>query len=171
MTGSVGLGQMTNAADGTSAITSAATRTRSICRAVLRECVARGWAPLVEVALANGRRADILTLLPDGEFAVIEVKSGAADFLSDTKWPEYRLFCDRFYFAIDADFPRLLLPPETGVLVVEPPEVAMLRPAPLHKLAPARRRALLHRFATLAAARLFALTDPAAAARGGARPD
>jgi len=171
MTGSAGLGQTTNAAEGGSAITSAASRTRAICRAVVRDCVDRGWAPLVEVALANRRRADVLALLPDGDFAVIEVKSGATDFLSDTKWPEYRLFCDRFYFAIDGDFPQSLLPSDAGLLLVEPPQLALLRPAPLHRLAPARRRALLHRFATLAAARVFALTDPAAATRGDTRPD
>ena len=37
----------------------------------------------------------------------------------------------------------------------------VLRDAPEHKLAPARRRALLHRYAVVAAGRLAALSDPA----------
>jgi hypothetical protein len=36
--------------------------------AVLR---ARGWAPVREMPLPNGRRADILALQPDGGFAVV----------------------------------------------------------------------------------------------------
>jgi len=135
-------------------------RSFAVRRAASRWCRAMGWAPLHEVALPNGRRADILALRRDGDFACIEVKSGAADFLSDGKWPEYRAFSDWLYFAVDADFPLDLLPPEVGVMVTAGDEADMLREAPVHRLAPARRRALLHRFATLAACRLEALTDP-----------
>ena len=59
------------------------------------------------------------------------------------------------------DFPQDLLPEDAGLLVADGLEMAELRPAPAHPLAPARRRALLHRFAMLAAERLSALTDPA----------
>jgi hypothetical protein len=119
-----------------------------------------GWAPLHEVALPNGRRADILALRRDGDFACIEVKSGANDFLSDTKWPEYRDFSDWLYFAVDADFPLALLPANVGVIVTAGDEAEVAREAPVHRLAPARRRALLHRFATLAACRLESVIDP-----------
>jgi hypothetical protein len=135
-------------------------RTFAVRRAASRLCRALGWAPLHEVALPNGRRADILALRQDGDFACIEVKSGATDFLSDTKWPDYRAFSDWLYFAVDADFPLDLLPAEVGVIVTAADEAEMLREAPLHRLAPARRRALLHRFATLAACRLEAMIDP-----------
>jgi hypothetical protein len=101
--------------------------------------------------------------LPDASFTVLEVKSCARDFHSDTKWPDYRDYCDRLYFAVDDDFPQALLPPEVGLLVVADGAAAVLRDAPLHPLAPARRRALLLRFATLAASRLAALSDPAGA--------
>jgi len=135
-------------------------RTFQVRRAASRWCRAMGWAPLHEVALPNGRRADILALRRDGDFACIEVKSGANDFLSDGKWPEYREFSDWLYFAVDADFPLGLLPIDVGVIVTAGDEAEVVREAPVHRLAAARRRALLHRFASLAACRLEAVIDP-----------
>jgi hypothetical protein len=111
--------------------------------------------------LPNGRRADILALLPDGGFVVVEVKSCARDFLSDGKWPEYRDFCDRLYFAVDLDFPRALIPEEVGLMVADGPDAELVRDAPDHRLAGARRKALLHRYAMTAAGRLAAMQDPA----------
>lgn len=136
-------------------------RTHSICRAAARFCTQRGWAPLREMPLPNGRRADILALLPDGGFVVVEVKSCARDFLSDSKWPEYREYCDRLFFAVDLDFPRALLPLEAGLIVADGPDASLVREAAPHPLAPARRRALLHRYAVVAAGRLAAMQDPA----------
>ncbi len=136
-------------------------RTARVRRATTRLCLRRGWAPVTEVPLPNGRRADILALLPDGGFAAIEVKSCARDFLTDGKWPEYREYCDRLYFAVDLDFPQELLPEDAGLVVSdEASEAALIREAPAHPLAPARRRALLHRYAALAAGRLAAFEDP-----------
>jgi hypothetical protein len=134
-----------------------------IRRATARLCLRLGWAPLHEVSLPNGRRADILALRPDGGFACIEVKSCARDFLADIKWPDYRAFADELFFAVDADFPRELVPPETGLIVAAGLEAELLREAAAHPLAGARRRALLHRFALLAAGRLATLEDPAGA--------
>lgn len=137
-------------------------REAAIRRAAARLCIAHGWAPLHEVALPNGRRADILALRPDQGFVCIEIKSGARDFQVDAKWPEYREYCDELFFAVDADFPLALLPAETGLIVCAEREGAILRPAPTHPLAAARRKSLLTRFARLAAARLQALIDPQA---------
>lgn len=139
-------------------------RTLAVTRASARFCALRGWAPVEQVPLPDGRRADILALLPSGDFAIIEVKSGARDFLSDGKWPDYRAWCDRLYFAVDLDFPQGLLPGDTGLIVAEERDAALLREAPEHRLAPARRRSLLHRYAMLAGGRLAALADPAGAA-------
>ena len=50
--------------------------TIAVRREAARLCRQMGWAPLHEVALPNGRRADILALCPDGDFACIEVKVG-----------------------------------------------------------------------------------------------
>ena len=135
-------------------------RTIAIRREAARLCRQLGWAPLHEVALPNGRRADILALKRDGDFACVEVKSGANDFLTDSKWPEYREFSDLLYFAVDTDFPQLLLPPDVGLIVAAGQEAVVVRDAPAHRLAPARRRALTHRFATLAACRLENTVDP-----------
>ena len=139
-----------------------ADRTLAICRAATRFCALRGWVPVPEMPLPNGRRADILALLPTGDFAIIEVKSCARDYLSDGKWPDYRAFCDRLYFAVDLDFPQDLIPADTGLVVAEGWETALLREAPAHPLAPARRKALLQRYARVAAGRLAALSDPEA---------
>src|SRR3954468_5889464 len=98
---------------------SAADRTLAICRAATRFCALRGWAAVPEMPLPNGRRADILALLPDGGFAILEVKSCSRDYLSDAKWPDYREFCDRLYFAVDLDFPQALIPADAGLLVAE----------------------------------------------------
>lgn len=113
------------------------------------------------MSLPNHRRVDILALRPDGGFACIEVKSGLRDFQSDAKWPEYRDYSDALYFAVDTDFPTDVLPETCGLIVVHgPAEADIVREAPAHPLAPARRRALLHRFAAVAAGRLALYEDP-----------
>jgi hypothetical protein len=132
-----------------------------IRRAAARLCGRLGWAPLHEVTLPNGRRADILALRPDGWFACIEVKSGPRDFLMDAKWPEYKEFCDVLFFAVGEGFPLDLLPTDAGLIVAAGLEADILRAAPAHVLAGSRRRALLHRFARFAAGRLAAREDPA----------
>lgn len=139
-------------------------RAMAVRRAAGLLCARLAWAALHEVPLPNGRRADILALRPDGGFACIEVKSGPRDFLTDGKWPEYRAYSDALYFAVDADFPPELLPAEVGLIVAHEGAAEVIREGPVHPLAPARRRALLHRFATLAATRLALLADPAGAA-------
>jgi hypothetical protein len=127
-------------------------------------CLRLNWAPLHEVSLPNGRRADILALRPDGGIVCIEVKSGARDFLVDRKWPEYGDYADALYFAVDPDFPRALLPDDVGVILAEGMDAEIAREAPMHRLAPARRRSLTQRFATLAAMRLAERDDPAGVA-------
>lgn len=139
-------------------------RATLVRRAAALLCLQFGWAPLHEVALPNGRRADILALRADGLITCIEVKSGPRDFLVDAKWPEYRAFSDALFFAVDTEFPLDLLPDTTGLIVSDGLEAALVRDAPLHPMAPARRRALVQRFAALAAIRLATLQDPAGTA-------
>jgi hypothetical protein len=57
-----------------------------------------------------------------------------------------------------------MLPEEVGVIVADGLDAELLRSAPDMRLATARRRALLHRFALLAAGRLAAAEDPAGVA-------
>lgn len=132
-----------------------------ITRGAARAFMALGHAVLREVTLPNGRRADLLALGADGSFAIVEVKASARDFRADAKWPEYRDFCDRLYFAVEVAFPTALLPAAVGVVVADAHGGAVLREAPAVPLAPARRRALLALFARLAAQRLETLLDPA----------
>jgi hypothetical protein len=136
-------------------------RAALIRRASARLCGRLDWAPLHEVTLPNFRRADILALRPDGGFVCIEVKSGPRDFLVDAKWPDYRDYTDALYFAVDADFPQALLPAEVGLIVAAGLEAELVREAPSHPVPAPRRRALLQRFAMLAAGRLAAVEDPA----------
>ena len=110
--------------------------------------------------LPDGRRADILALTPRCDLLIIEAKSGPRDFLTDLKWPEYRAWCDRLYFAVDTDFPQVLLPADVGLIVTDGREASVLREAPLHAMAPARRKSLMLRFALLAGRRLAAEHDP-----------
>ncbi|GBR69375.1 MmcB family DNA repair protein [Gluconobacter kanchanaburiensis] len=146
----------------------------AIRRAVLGLCRTMNWAALNEFALpAAGRRADIMALLPDHSLTCIEVKSGLRDFQTDQKWPEYRDWSDRLFFAIDDTFPLDLIPQDVGVIVVTVSavpaalrdsilaECTILREPAVHRLAPARRRTLLHLFGTTAASRLMSLEDPA----------
>lgn len=139
----------------------AARRTAAVTQGAARLFVSFGHAVLREVALPHGRRADLLALAPDDSFVIVEVKSCARDFLADAKWHEYRAYCDRLFFAVDSEFPQALLPEDTGLLVADPYGGAMLREAPTHPLAGARRRMMLARFARLAARRLEGLIDPA----------
>jgi hypothetical protein len=141
-----------------------AERTLRVCRAASRLCAQLGWTAVPEVPLPNGRRMDLLALDNDCGFTAIEVKSCARDFLSDAKWWEYRDWCDRLYFAVDLDFPQVLIPEDVGLIVADEGEAAILRHPAEHKLAPARRRAMLLRYARLAAGRLQMLADPAGAA-------
>jgi hypothetical protein len=139
-------------------------RALAVRRAAALLCLRLGWSPVHEMPLPNQRRADIMALQADGGFACIEVKSGLRDFQTDAKWPEYRDYSDSLYFAVDTDFPATLLPPDTGLIVAHGRDAELVREAPCHKLPAARRRALLQRFATLAAQRLACIQDPAGVA-------
>ncbi len=138
----------------------AADRTALVRRSTARLCACLGWAAIHEVPLPNGRRADLLALRPDGQLVCIEVKSGARDFLTDDKWQEYRPFADALYFAVDNDFPLALLPDDLGLILADAEDAELVREAPAHPMTPARRRALLQRFAMLAAQRLACFEDP-----------
>lgn len=97
---------------------------------------------------------------PKGEIWVIECKSSRADFQSDAKWQGYLDWCDRYFWAVDAEFPTDLLPPETGLIIADGYGAEILRMGEESRLAPARRAALIRKFARDAARRLQWLRDP-----------
>ncbi|SMH51781.1 MmcB family DNA repair protein [Azospirillum agricola] len=131
-----------------------------IFRGVRRALAQRGFASLTEFRLACGRRADVLAMDESGTVVIVEVKSGVPDFRSDQKWPEYREWCDAFYFAVDDAFPTELIPEECGLMVADAYGAEVLREAPLLKLAPARRKTLILRAALAGAGRLHRIEDP-----------
>ncbi|WP_370321137.1 MmcB family DNA repair protein [Oricola sp.] len=115
-----------------------------------------GAAHLPELTLANGRRADIIALLRDGSIWIVEIKSSIEDMRSDGKWPDYRDFCDRLFFATLDDVPGEIFPDDCGFIRADTHGAAMLRDAPEHRLAAARRKAVTQRIAQSAAQRLYA---------------
>jgi hypothetical protein len=131
-------------------------------RGVRRLFAQLGHVTLPEVTLANGRRADVIALAPDGHLTIVEIKSSVADFRADRKWPDYRDFCDRLFFAIPETVPLEILPESAGLIVADAFGAAIMREAPCHPLAGARRKAVTLRFARAAAATLHALADPEA---------
>lgn len=132
--------------------------TASVTRGASRLLTALGYAPLAEVTLPNGRRADLMALGPKGEIFIVEVKSGIEDFRVDVKWPEYQPYCDAFAFAVAPEFPREILPEEPGLIIADGFGGAIVREAPVEALAGARRKALILAFARLAALRAAGVT-------------
>lgn len=132
----------------------------AIQRGVRRLFAQRGAVSLPEVSLANGRRADIMALAPDGVITIVEIKSCRADFMADRKWTDYREFCDHFYFAVDARFPCELLPEGAGLIIADAYGAESVCEPESHPLATARRKALTLRFARQAASTLHVLADP-----------
>lgn len=135
-----------------------------IVRGVLRLFADLDYRPLVEFPLPDGRRVDVAAVDARGGFVIVEVKSSLADFRADGKWPHYRAWCDAFFFAVDPEFPRAVLPEDAGLIVADRFAGALVRSAPVLPLASARRKALLLRFARTAAGRLAlvsALSDQA----------
>ena len=127
--------------------------TLGVTRGAARLLADLGYAPLLEVCLPNGRRADVMALGRKGDIVIVEVKSGLEDFRVDRKWPEYAPFCDAFYFAVAPEFPDGVLPDEPGLIVADGYGGAVIRDAPVSVLAPARRKALTIAFGRLAAMR------------------
>jgi hypothetical protein len=127
--------------------------TLAVTRGAARLMVDLGYAPLLEVGLPNGRRADVMALGPRGEIVICEVKSGIEDYRVDRKWGEYGPFCDAFYFAVAPEFPQEVLSVVPGLIVADAFGGAVVRDAPLSPLAPARRKALTLAFGRLAALR------------------
>src|SRR5689334_6955303 len=101
-----------------------------ICRGVTRLLDGLGFASLHEFPLKARRRADVIALSAAGEIVIVEVKSGRADFQSDRKWPDYLEFCDRFFFAVEPDFPRESLPLDCGLIIADAHGGEIVRPAP-----------------------------------------
>ncbi|RIY02550.1 DNA repair protein MmcB-related protein [Aureimonas flava] len=124
-------------------------------RGVQRLMIQMRVSVLPEIPLVSGRRADLLCLSEKGEFSIVEIKSSIEDFRVDRKWPDYRLHCDRLYFATHPGVPTDIFPEDCGLILSDGYGAEILRDAPETRLAPATRKALTLRFARLASDRLL----------------
>ncbi len=145
-----------------------------VARGVSRLLFRADSMALCEVALGNGRRADIMAIDGKGCLTIVEIKVSRADLLGDTKWPEYLDYCDRFFWAVPpgfdlAPFETAAFQPEiAGLIVADRYDAAIIR-EPLHRpLSGARRKAETLRFARRAARRTMAGLDAELAALYGA---
>ena len=142
---------------------------RGVCRLFARNDI---WC-LPEMPLRNGRRADLMGIDPKGRIVIVEIKVSRADLLGDGKWPDYREFCDRFYWGLPIALDRAPLeladfrPDCCGVIVADGYDAEIVRPAPSQPLAAARRKVEVERLARAALRRSLVGLDPECAPWGG----
>ena len=137
-----------------------------LARGVCRHLASHGFSVIEEFTPERGKRLDVMALGPKGQLWVIECKSSRVDFTSDAKWPGYLEWGDRYFWAVDQDFPTELLPDDTGLILADGYDAEILRLGPETRLSGARRNAVIRRFAAHAARRLQALRDPEAGLEG-----
>lgn len=131
-----------------------------LARGVCRHLLTHGFVTVEELVPAPGLRVDVMALGPKGQIWIIECKSGRADFVTDQKWHNYLEWGDRFFWAVDADFPTELLPDGTGLIIADAYDAEIVRMPTEMALAGARRKVMLMRFARHAALRLQGVRDP-----------
>ncbi len=131
-----------------------------LARGTCRHLRDLGFACVEELVPTRGLRVDVMALGPKGEIWVVECKSSRVDFQTDQKWQGYLEWCDRYFWAVDADFDTDLLPPDSGLIIADGFDGEVIRMGQVAKLAGARRGALTRKFARHAADRLHRLRDP-----------
>tara|TARA_R110000850_G_scaffold5857_19_gene23477 strand:- start:1383 stop:1823 length:441 start_codon:yes stop_codon:yes gene_type:complete len=131
-----------------------------LARGVCRHLRDLDFTCLEEFSPERGKRLDVMALGPKGEFWIVECKSSRADFTADAKWSGYLEWSDRYFWAVDPQFPVDLLPQDTGLIIADSFGAEVVRMPDATPLASARRRALTFRFARCAALRMQALRDP-----------
>jgi hypothetical protein len=151
---------MTHAADPAEPFVLPAMPGQRLARGVCRALRAMGFVTVEELVPAPGLRVDVMGLGPGGEIWIVECKSGRADFVADRKWQGYLEWSDRFFWAVDGEFPTDLLPPDTGLMLADAYDAEILRMPAETPLAGARRKVMTRKFARHAASRLQALRDP-----------
>jgi hypothetical protein len=132
----------------------------AIARGTMRLLLSHGFCCVSELQLASGRRADLVALDGSGEIWIVEIKSSIADFRADQKWQDYRMHCDRLFFATSLEVPCEIFPKDTGLIVADAFGAQIMCEAPEHRLPAATRKNMLLRFSQCAALRLQSLIDP-----------
>jgi hypothetical protein len=131
-----------------------------VARGATRLLHSLGFSVVSELSLASGRRADLVALGGAGDVWIVEIKSSVADFRADQKWTDYRLHCDRLFFATTIEVPCDIFPKDTGLIVADAFGAEIVCEAPEHRLHASTRRSMMLAFARCAALRLSALGDP-----------
>jgi hypothetical protein len=137
-----------------------------LARGVCRHLLSYDFVSVEELVPTSGRRVDVMALGPKGEIWIVECKSSRVDFQSDHKWQGYLEWCDRFFWAVDQDFPTKLLPSDTGLIIADAYDAAIIRMSVEKKLASARRKSMIQKFARHAARRSQTSRDPGVARFG-----
>jgi hypothetical protein len=132
----------------------------AMARGTSRFLASLGFSCVSELPLPSGRRADLVAMNARGEVWIVEIKSSVADLRADTKWEDYRLHCDRLFFAFPADLPCEIFPEETGLIVADAYGAHLHCEAPEHKLPAATRKIMMIQFGLSAARRISRLIDP-----------
>src|SRR5215208_8040973 len=132
----------------------------AVARGTTRLLHSLGFSVVSELALASGRRADLVALSSAGEIWIVEIKSSIADFRADQKWMDYRAHCDRLFFATTLEVPCEIFPKDTGLIVADAFGAQIVCEAPEHRLHAATRKTMMLSFARCAALRLQSLADP-----------
>src|ERR1700690_1276111 len=135
-------------------------RALAIARGAARLLHAHGFCVVSELGLPSGRRADLVALDAGGGIWIVEIKSSVADFRADQKWQDYRLHCDRLFFATSQEVPCEIFPKDTGLIVADAFGAQIICEAPEHRLPAATRKSMMLLFARAAALRLQSLVDP-----------
>jgi hypothetical protein len=133
----------------------------AVARGTMRLLLSHGFTCVSELPLPSGRRADLVGIGRSGEIWIVEIKSSIADFRADRKWMDYRMHCDRLFFATTAEVPCKIFPKETGLIVADGFGGEIVCSAPEHRLPAPTRKAMTLRIAQCAALRLQSLIDPA----------
>ena len=132
-----------------------------LARGVCRHLRNYDFVSVEELVPTSGLRVDVMALGPKGEIWVIECKSSRADFQADHKWQGYLEWCDRFFWAVDSNFPTELLPDESGLIIADGYGAEIIRNGEERRLHSARRKVMLQKFARHAAIRAQSARDPA----------
>ena len=132
----------------------------AIARGTARLLHAHGRCVVSELPLPSGRRADLVALDPGGELWIVEIKSSIADFRADQKWMDYRMHCDRLFFATTTDVPCEIFPKDTGLIVADAFGAEIVCEAPEHRLHASTRKSMMLAIARSAALRMQSLIDP-----------
>ncbi|MEQ8410303.1 MAG: MmcB family DNA repair protein [Erythrobacter sp.] len=144
-----------------------------VARGIARLFARNGIWCLPEMPLRNGRRADLMGIDAKGLVVIVEIKVARADLLGDAKWPDYLDHCDRFFWGVPPGLDRSPLESEAyrpdccGIIVADGYDAEILRHAPLHALAAARRKVEVERLARVALRRQTVLADSQCADFGG----